>query len=114
VARQRRALDLTWRLLVLMVGFGIVVGGLIMLVTPGPGWAAIIIGLAVLATEFAWAESMLGRVTEIAQSAAERALDPRKRRRNQVLLVIFLVLLAAASWAYLVRYGFTFPHWLTN
>ena len=42
--------------LILMVGFTIVIAGLIMLVVPGPGWAAIFLGFAVLATEFAFAE----------------------------------------------------------
>ncbi len=113
-ARRRRALDLTWRFTVLMVGFAIIVGGLVMLLTPGPGWAAIIIGLAVLATEYVWAERLLGRVKKIAQRAAERALDPRKRRRNQILLAFTLVVLIALVWAYLGRYGFTLPDWLTN
>jgi uncharacterized protein (TIGR02611 family) len=44
--------------LVLMVGAAIVVAGLAMLVLPGPGWAAIFLGFAVLATEFAVAEKV--------------------------------------------------------
>lgn len=114
MARRRRALDLTWRAIVLMVGFAIVTGGLVMLVTPGPGWAAIIIGLAVLATEYVWAERMLARVKKIAQQAAEKAFDPRKRRRNQIILVLSAVVLAAVVWAYVARYGSVFPDWLTN
>lgn len=42
--------------LVLMVGSAIIVAGLAMLILPGPGWAAIFLGFAVLATEFAFAE----------------------------------------------------------
>jgi uncharacterized protein (TIGR02611 family) len=42
--------------LVLIVGVAIIVAGIGMLVLPGPGWAAIFLGLAVLATEFAFAE----------------------------------------------------------
>ncbi len=42
--------------LVFMVGSSIVVAGIAMLVLPGPGWAAIFLGFAVLATEFAVAE----------------------------------------------------------
>lgn len=44
--------------LVLMIGTAIVVAGLAMLVLPGPGWAAIFLGFAVLATEFAIAEKV--------------------------------------------------------
>jgi uncharacterized protein (TIGR02611 family) len=41
--------------LVLMVGSAIIVAGVAMLVLPGPGLPAIILGFAVLATEFAFA-----------------------------------------------------------
>src|SRR5262245_4969423 len=110
-ARQRRALDLTWRITVLMVGVAIISAGLVMLITPGPGWAAIVVGLAVLATEYVWAERLLARVKQVAQRAAAKALDPRKRRRNQILLAITVVIFVAAIWAYLARYGFTIPDW---
>jgi len=42
--------------LILIVGSAIIVAGIAMLVLPGPGWAAIFLGFAVLATEFAFAE----------------------------------------------------------
>ncbi len=42
--------------LVLILGSTIIITGIIMLVFPGPGWAAIFIGFAVLASEFAFAE----------------------------------------------------------
>lgn len=42
--------------LVFMVGFAVVGAGIAMLVLPGPGWAAIFLGFAILATEFAFAE----------------------------------------------------------
>jgi uncharacterized protein (TIGR02611 family) len=41
--------------LVLLVGAAIIVAGLAMLILPGPGWVAILLGFAVLATEFAFA-----------------------------------------------------------
>ena len=41
-----------------MVGFAVVGAGLIMLVVPGPGWAGIFLGFAILATEFAFAEKV--------------------------------------------------------
>jgi uncharacterized protein (TIGR02611 family) len=94
-----------------MVGVAIISAGLVMLILPGPGWAAIVVGLAVLATEYVWAERLLARVKQMAQRAAAKALDPRKRRRNQILLAIAVVIFVAAIWAYLARYGFTIPDW---
>jgi uncharacterized protein (TIGR02611 family) len=48
-----------WRIVVLVVGLVLIVAGLIMLVTPGPGIAAILAGLALLSTEFDWAKRLL-------------------------------------------------------
>jgi len=42
--------------LVLIAGSTVILTGLVMLIFPGPGWAAIFIGFAILATEFAFAE----------------------------------------------------------
>lgn len=44
--------------LVFIFGFAIVGAGLFMLIFPGPGWAAIFVGFAILATEFAFAEKV--------------------------------------------------------
>lgn len=46
------------------VGSTLVVMGVIMLFIPGPGIAFIVAGLAVLATEFVWAEALLHRVKD--------------------------------------------------
>jgi uncharacterized protein (TIGR02611 family) len=61
--------------LVLIIGAAIIAGGLAMLILPGPGWAAIFLGFAVLATEFAFAE----RVRAWAVEEAKR--DARKLHR---------------------------------
>ena len=37
---------------VFIIGWAVVLAGIIMLVTPGPGWAAIFLGFAILASEF--------------------------------------------------------------
>ncbi len=49
------------RLIKVVVGFTVLLGGIIMLVTPGPGIVAIIMGLAILGTEFVWAKKLLKR-----------------------------------------------------
>lgn len=50
------------RIGVTLLGFLLLLAGLVMMVTPGPGIAGIIAGLAVLASEYAWAERMLDNV----------------------------------------------------
>ena len=44
--------------LVLIFGSTIVITGIAMLVLPGPGWAAIFLGIAILASEFAIVEKV--------------------------------------------------------
>ena len=52
------------RFIKILVGFTLLVAGLVMLVTPGPGWVTIALGLAVLAAEFVWARRLLDRLKE--------------------------------------------------
>jgi uncharacterized protein (TIGR02611 family) len=60
---------------VVALGFLIVVAGIVMSGpgVPGPGIATIIVGLALLALEFDWAERWLERAILWADRAAERA-----------------------------------------
>lgn len=75
------------RIAVLAVGSTVVVLGVIMLVTPGPGLIVIPIGLAILGIEFAWARIWLRKVRESISSQnsrnhAERAEGHRDRVRR--------------------------------
>ena len=72
----------TKRIVVLVIGLALVVGGIALLVLPGPGILVIIAGLAVLATEFAWAESMLDKAKEQAGKAKEKAARSWRKRRG--------------------------------
>ncbi|MFC3998867.1 PGPGW domain-containing protein [Nocardiopsis sediminis] len=81
-------LSLTWRTAVAVVGGAILVAGIVMSVTPGPGWAAIILGLAVLSTEFRWAKVPLRLARRWAHRARVKAHEireerARKRRRKR-------------------------------
>jgi uncharacterized protein (TIGR02611 family) len=59
------------RIAVTIAGFTVLLAGLIMMVTPGPGILGIIAGLAILATEYAWAEHMLDKAKQKAGQAAK-------------------------------------------
>lgn len=67
------------RIGVTLLGFLLLVAGAIMMVTPGPGTVAIIAGLAILATEYTWAEVMLDKVKEKAKQAGNAV---RRRRKD--------------------------------
>jgi uncharacterized protein (TIGR02611 family) len=50
------------RVIKIVMGFTLLAAGIIMIVTPGPGWLVIALGLAALATEYAWARRLLGHL----------------------------------------------------
>ena len=70
------------RIAVLVVGLALLAAGVVMLVFPGPGILVIIAGLAVLATEFVWAERLLDQAKRQADKAKEKAKRSLFRRRK--------------------------------
>lgn len=50
------------KIFIAIVGFTILLIGVLLVVTPGPAILVIPAGLAVLATEFVWAENLLKKV----------------------------------------------------
>ncbi|MEV5571832.1 PGPGW domain-containing protein [Spirillospora sp. NPDC052269] len=80
--RRNRATRLAWRGGVLVVGVAVLAVGVVMMVTPGPGILGIVLGLAILATEFAWAESALHRARRAADKAKEKALEKARGKRS--------------------------------
>ena len=72
----------TWRtlpagmrkIIVSVIGFTLIVLGLLLIVLPGPFTIPfLVLGLAILALEFAWADRMLDQV-----KAQGKKIDPRK------------------------------------
>jgi uncharacterized protein (TIGR02611 family) len=57
--RERRAADLTYRIVVGVIGLVVLGLGILAIPYPGPGWAIVFIGMAILATEFEWAHRLL-------------------------------------------------------
>ncbi len=53
------AVDLTYRVVVGVVGFAVLVLGIIAIPYPGPGWLIVFAGLGILASEFTWAHRLL-------------------------------------------------------
>ena len=75
------------RIVILIVGMTVLLIGIAMLVLPGPAVVVIPIGLAILATEFAWARHWLRIVRESAEKGAEklkiRSFFSRKTNPNE-------------------------------
>ncbi len=85
------------RALIVAGGFTVLLGGVAMLVLPGPAFAVIPIGLGILSLEFVWAERLL----EHALEQAERAKASAKRRTpaERAMIVTAVVCAAAAAIA---------------
>jgi uncharacterized protein (TIGR02611 family) len=112
--KERRLLHLSWQVGVFVVGLAVVVAGVIMLPLPGPGWVVIFGGMAIWATEFVWAQLVLRWTKRKVTEAAQRALDPRVRRRNIVLTSIGLVVVGVLIGVYVWKFGFVMPWKIEN
>jgi uncharacterized protein (TIGR02611 family) len=76
-----RSLQQTKRFLKILFGFTMLVLGIVMLITPGPGWLVIVLALGVLAAEFVWARQLLDHMKE----QGDRLKGQGLRLRNSIL-----------------------------
>lgn len=107
--KARRVLHLSWQVGVFVVGLAVVAVGIVMLPLPGPGWVVIFGGMAIWATEFVWAQLVLRWTKRKVTEAAQKALDPKARRRNITLTTVGLVIVAGVVGVYLSRFGVVMP-----
>ena len=70
------------RLVVTVVGFTVVLIGVIMFFTPGPAIIVIPAGLGILATEFVWARRLLKHVKERAAQMAKKVTGKAKNKES--------------------------------
>lgn len=84
------------RMAVAVIGFAVLAAGVAMIVLPGPGVIVIIVGLAILATEFAWAERALDRTT---MHAARTASQVNETSGGRVAMVITSALMGLGGLA---------------
>ncbi|MFJ9443059.1 TIGR02611 family protein [Kitasatospora sp. NPDC101235] len=96
-------------MVIFLAGLAVVVLGLIMLPLPGPGRLVIFLGTGIWATGFAWAQPALRWTHRRVAEAAQRAMDPRVRRRNLTLTAIGLAAVLGAGGWYFARHGPAVP-----
>ncbi|MEE4420030.1 MULTISPECIES: TIGR02611 family protein [Streptomyces] len=107
--KRSRPLHLSWQVGVFVVGLAVVAGGVIMLPLPGPGWLVIFAGMAIWATEFVWAQLVLRWTKRKVTEAAQKALDPKVRRRNIILTAVGVTIIAAGLAVYVWKVGLVLP-----
>lgn len=99
-------LALTTKIVVTVVGSLVLLAGVVMIFTPGQGILAIVLGLAILATEYAWAERWLRKARDKAAEAKRRAeeMDPKVRRRRLLVGGLAVLLAFGAAVVYLATF----------
>lgn len=80
---------------VAVIGFTVLTIGIIAIPYPGPGWAIVFLGLAILASEFAWAHRLLRYARR--RYDAVMAWFTRRSRWIQALGVAFTATIVVAT-----------------
>ena len=89
------------RLGVTVLGFVVLLAGLIMLVTPGPGVLVVLAGLALLAREYVWAERFLDRMRDRAEDAFHAATASPARIVLSVAITLGAITAVVMWWVWL-------------
>ena len=89
------------RMLYTILGFTVLIAGLLMLVLPGPALIVIPIGLALLSLEFVWAEGLLERALVHADNAKRKAQETTMTQRVLSAIAAVLVLAGLSVWGVL-------------
>ena len=89
-------MHLAKRFAVTILGGALLLLGLAMMVLPGPGILVIVAGLAVLATEYVWAQRLLKRAKSQAEKVQEAAVASPARTGMTVLFGLVLLGLGIA------------------
>jgi uncharacterized protein (TIGR02611 family) len=79
------------RFAVTLVGAAVVILGVVLMPLPGPGLLIVAVGLAILATEYAWARRLLARTRAKAQEAQQTAVASPLRTAGTVIFALGLV-----------------------
>ena len=90
-----RERHVVFRLAFGLTGALILLAGVVMLVTPGPAFVLIPIGLAMLSMEFVWAERLLVKSLEQAAIAQEKAAQTTRTQRVLAAIATLLAIAAA-------------------
>ena len=93
---------------VTILGVGLLAVGLAMMVLPGPGILVIVAGLAILATEYVWARSLLERAKNQAEKVQQAAVASRWRTASTVLFALAMLGLGIAM---LIAGDVNLPFW---
>lgn len=70
-------------IIISILGFSSLITGAVFMVLPGPGIPFIILGFAILATEFTWAEIALHKSKSKAKEMRDRIRKKKNNKKNE-------------------------------
>jgi uncharacterized protein (TIGR02611 family) len=73
-----RTVEQVRRISRIVFGFTLLLAGVVMIVTPGPGWLVILLGLGLLAAEFVWARRLMERIKREGDRVRDAVWRPSK------------------------------------
>jgi uncharacterized protein (TIGR02611 family) len=73
-----RTVEQVGRAFRIVSGFTLLLAGVVMIVTPGPGWLVILLGLGLLAAEFVWARRLMDRLKREGDRVREAVWPPAR------------------------------------
>jgi len=94
---------------IFLLGFTVVAVGIILIPLPGPGWAVVFVGFAILATEFHFAEKVRDHVVGFLKKIIKEAEHywHALSRREQILLIILAIFVCIvaifAIWCIMIQ-----------
>lgn len=104
------------KIVLTVVGFAVILVGVVLSGpgVPGPGFVVILLGLAILAAEWDWADRLLQWGRRKVEAAADhaRGLDPAVRRRRLLLTGLAVLVVVGLSWWYVAAQGW--PGWAVS
>ena len=69
------------RIVIAIVGFTVLLLGVAMVILPGPAFIVIPLGLAILATEFVWAQKLLTKAKAYFEKQRQRVADKMRGKK---------------------------------
>lgn len=95
---------LIYRIVVGVVGLMVLALGLVLVPFPGPGWLVVLLGLAILASEFTWAQRLLRIARETLQRWND-LLRPQPWWVKGIVLLLTVFVVMVIIWLLFVTSG---------
>jgi uncharacterized protein (TIGR02611 family) len=102
--RSNPQFHLIYRILVGVVGLLVLALGLVLLPLPGPGWLVVLLGLAIWASEFAWAQRLMHAVKRTLDTWSSW-LKPQPWWVKGLVLLLTIVVVAGVFWLLFLTSG---------